>query len=283
VKIIVPYAAGAATDTLSRLLAQALGEATGATYIVDNRSGAGTQIGTRAIAGAAPDGQTLGFIDTAFAINPGLLGAALPYDTQRDFVPISLMATAPLVLVVHASVPARTMREFIALAKARPGTLNYGSAGVGSAPHLAGEQLHHAASIDINHVPYRGGSTVLTDLIGGQIQMAYASVLQAKPHIEAGRIKVIGTTGDRRMSALPQVPTLAEQGRHAAGERLLVATAHPMVQAILLAFPGAQVGEVRDESLDDYGLAPLDLPEDGSDMGPDFAPPDAMSADLDDL
>ena len=212
VKIIVPYAAGAATDTLSRLLAQALGEATGATYIVDNRSGAGTQIGTRAIAGAAPDGQTLGFIDTAFAINPGLLGAALPYDTQRDFVPISLMATAPLVLVVHASVPARTMREFIALAKARPGTLNYGSAGVGSAPHLAGEQLHHAASIDINHVPYRGGSTVLTDLIGGQIQFGFTTVPTMIDHIRAGTVRALAVTGNTRAAQLPDVPSMAESG-----------------------------------------------------------------------
>jgi tripartite-type tricarboxylate transporter receptor subunit TctC len=172
VKIIVPYATGAATDTLSRLMAQALGDATGATYIVDNRSGAGTQIGTKAIASAAPDGQTLGFIDTAFAINPGLLGAALPYNTERDFVPISLMATAPLVLIVHSSVPAKTIQEFVTLAKAKPGTLNFGSAGVGSAPHLAGEQLRNAAGVDINHVPYRGGATVLTDLLGGQISSA---------------------------------------------------------------------------------------------------------------
>jgi tripartite-type tricarboxylate transporter receptor subunit TctC len=212
VKIIVPYAAGAATDTLSRLMAQALGEATGATYIVDNRGGAGTQIGTKAIAGAAPDGQTLGFIDTAFAINPGLLGAALPYDTGRDFVPISLMATAPLVLVVHGSVPAKTIRDFVALAKARPGTLNYGSAGVGSAPHLAGEQLRNAAGIDINHVPYRGGATVLTDLIGGQIQFGFTTVPTMIDHIRAGTVRALAVTGNARAAQLPDVPSMAESG-----------------------------------------------------------------------
>lgn len=212
VRIIVPYAAGAATDALSRLMAQALGAATGATCIVDNKGGAGTQIGTKAIATAAPDGQTLGFIDTAFAINPGLLGSALPYDTERDFVPISLMATAPLVLIAHSSVPARSVREFIALAKARPGELNYGSAGVGSAPHLAGEQLHSAAGIDINHVPYRGGATVLTDLIGGQIQFGFTTVPTMIDHIRAGTVRALAVTGGSRAAQLPDVPTMAESG-----------------------------------------------------------------------
>jgi tripartite-type tricarboxylate transporter receptor subunit TctC len=212
VKIIVPYATGAATDTLSRLMAQALGDATGATYIVDNRSGAGTQIGTKAIASAAPDGQTLGFIDTAFAINPGLLGAALPYNTERDFVPISLMATAPLVLIVHSSVPAKTIQEFVTLAKAKPGTLNFGSAGVGSAPHLAGEQLRNAAGVDINHVPYRGGATVLTDLLGGQIQFGFTTVPTMIEHIRAGTVRALAVTGSTRAVQLPDVPSMAESG-----------------------------------------------------------------------
>ena len=212
VKIIVPYAAGAATDALSRLMAQALEAATGAIYIVDNKGGAGTQIGTKAIAAAAPDGLTLGFIDTAFAINPGLLGNALPYNTERDFVPISLMATAPLVLIVHSSVPARSIKEFVALAKSKPGELNYGSAGVGSAPHLAGEQLHSAAGIEINHVPYRGGATVLTDLIGGQIQFGFTTVPTMIDHIRAGTVRALAVTGTRRAAQLPDVPTMAESG-----------------------------------------------------------------------
>ncbi|MGJ7490514.1 Bug family tripartite tricarboxylate transporter substrate binding protein [Variovorax sp. ZT4R33] len=212
VRLIVPYPPGAATDTLGRLMAQALEPATKAPVIVDNRAGAGTQIGTRAVATAAPDGQTLGFVDTAFVINPGLLGTALPYDTERDFVPISLMATAPLVLIVHSAVPVTTIKEFVALSKAKPGGFNYGSAGVGSAPHLAGEQLRKAAAIDINHVPYRGGGTVLNDLLAGHIQFGFTTVPTMIDHIRAGTVRALAVTGARRAAQLPDVPTMQEAG-----------------------------------------------------------------------
>jgi len=138
VRIIVPYTPGAATDTLGRMMAQHLQQILGVVHIVENKGGAGTRIGTKAIADAPPDGLTLGFVDTAFVINPGLLGSALPYDTLKDFAPLSLMATAPLVLSVHSSIPAKTIQELIELAKSRPGKLTFCSAGVASAPHLAG-------------------------------------------------------------------------------------------------------------------------------------------------
>ncbi|MBU4609344.1 tripartite tricarboxylate transporter substrate binding protein [Achromobacter sp. GG226] len=212
VRVIVPYPPGAATDALSRLLAQALEKAAGTNFIIENKSGAGSQIGTKAIATAAPDGQTLGFIDTAFAINPGLIGTALPYDTDKDFTPLSLMASAQLVLVVHPSVKVNSMAEFVTLGKAKPGTLNYGSAGVGSAPHLAGEQLRGAAGVDVMHIAYRGGATVITDLLAGQIQFGFFTVPTMYDHIRAGSVRALAVTGDARSPRLPDVPTMAEAG-----------------------------------------------------------------------
>lgn len=212
-KVIVPYAPGAATDALARLIAQSLEQALGGTkFIVENRAGGGTQIGTKAIATAPADGLTLGFIDTAFVINPGLVGAALPYDTRKDFVPLSLMATAPFVLLVHNSIPAKSVKELVALAKSRAGGLAYGSAGVGSAPHLAGEQLRVASGAELSHIPYRGGSTVLSDLIAGHVHMGFTTVPTMLEHIRAGTVRALAVTGTARAAQLPDVPTMAEEG-----------------------------------------------------------------------
>jgi tripartite-type tricarboxylate transporter receptor subunit TctC len=212
VKVIVPYAPGAATDALARLLSQSLEEALGNKFIVENKGGGGTQVGTQAIAAAAADGLSLGFIDTAFVINPGLIGKALPYDTRKDFTPLSLTATAPFVLLVHNSIPAKTPRELIALAKSRSGGLNYGSAGVGSAPHLAGEQLRIASGAELTHVPYRGGSTVLNDLIAGHVHCGFTTVPTMIEHIRAGTVRALAVTGASRAVQLPDVPAMAESG-----------------------------------------------------------------------
>ncbi|ARP82038.1 twin-arginine translocation pathway signal protein [Bordetella genomosp. 8] len=212
VRLVVPYPPGAATDTLGRFAAEVYAKAYGQSFIVENRSGGGTVIGTRAVATAPADGYTLGMVDTAFVINPGLLGSRLQYDTAKDFAPISLMATAPFVLVVHPSVKATDMASFIALAKAEPGALSFGSAGVGSAPHLAGEQLRQQAGIKVIHVPYRGGGTVFTDLLGGQIQFAFATVPTLLEHIKAGRLRALAVTSPARVAALPDVPTMAQAG-----------------------------------------------------------------------
>ncbi len=197
-------------DALGRLLGQAFEAQFKQSFIVENKGGGATQVGTKAIASADPDGYTLGFIDTSFVINPGLFGKALPYDTQKDFAPVSLTATAPLVLVVHKSVAANDLKSFIALAKSQPNALNYGSAGVGSAPHLAGEQLRRAADIQINHIPYRGGSTVLTDLLAGHIQFGFTTVPTMVEHIRSGAMKAIALTG--KSDRLPDVPTFADAG-----------------------------------------------------------------------
>ncbi|OZI43725.1 twin-arginine translocation pathway signal protein [Bordetella genomosp. 5] len=212
VRLIVPYPPGAATDTLGRMAGQAWAEALGQTFVVENRGGGGTTIGTRAVGTAAPDGYTLGIVDSTFTINPGLLGDKLPYDTLKDFAPISLMATAPFVMVVHPSVKANTLAEFIALARAQPGSLSFGSAGVGSAPHLAGEQLRQQAGINVLHVPYRGGGTVFTDLLGGQVQFAFGTVPTLAEHIKGGKLRALAVTGAQRARQLPDVPTFAQAG-----------------------------------------------------------------------
>ncbi|OWT80450.1 MULTISPECIES: tripartite tricarboxylate transporter substrate binding protein [unclassified Achromobacter] len=212
VRFYVPYPPGAATDTLGRMAAQVYGQQFNQTFVVENRGGGGTTIGTRAVATAAPDGYSIGIVDSTFTINPGLLGSRLPYDTLKDFAPISLMATAPFVMVVNPSVPAKDLAAFLALAKAQPGSLSFGSAGVGSAPHLAGEQLKQEAGVQLLHVPYRGGGTVFTDLLGGQVQFAFATVPTLLEHIKAGRLRALAVTTQQRLPQLPDVPTFKESG-----------------------------------------------------------------------
>lgn len=212
VRIIVPYPAGGATDNLGRLAGQALQQALGQSFIVDNKGGGGTTIGTRALAQSTPDGYTLGMVDSTFTINPGLLGARLAYDTQKDFSPVCLIATAQFVLVTHPSVPVKDLPSFIAKAKAEPGTLAYGSAGVGTGPHLAGEQLAQQAGLQVVHIPYKGGGTVITDLLGGQVQFAFATVPTLAEHIKAGKLRALAVTGPQRAPQLPEVPTFAEAG-----------------------------------------------------------------------
>lgn len=212
VRLYVPYPPGAATDTLGRMAGQVYAQVLGQPFVVENRGGGGTTIGTRALATSAPDGYTIGIVDSTFTINPALLGDRQPYDAIKDFSPISLMATAPFVMVVHPSVKAADVAAFVALAKAQPGTLSFGSAGVGSAPHLAGEQLRQQAGIDVLHVPYRGGGTVFTDLLGGQVQFAFATVPTLLEHIKGGRLRALAVTTPQRISQLPDVPTFTEAG-----------------------------------------------------------------------
>jgi len=212
VHLIVPYPPGGASDNLGRMAADEWSKGLKQSFIVENKGGGGTMIGTRAIATSAPDGYTLGMVDSAFVINPGLRGAELPYDTLKDFKAISQIASAPFVMVVHPSVAAEDLESFIKLAKAKPGALSYGSAGIGSGPHLAGEQLRQHAGIDIQHIPYRGGGTVITDLLGGQVQFAFATVPTLAEHIKAGRLRAIAVTTSARVERLPDVPTFAELG-----------------------------------------------------------------------
>ncbi len=211
IRLLVPYAPGGGTDTLTRIIAPYISREFGQQVVVDNRPGGGGIIATQILARATPDGQTLSMIDTSFAVNPSLYGK-LPYDTLKDFVPIVRVGTFPLVLCVHASVPAKTLKELVDLAKAGPGKLTYGSAGNGSGVHLAGEQLRVATGTNIVHVPYKGAAPQVADLLGGQVTMGLMVQSLAKPHLATGRLRALAITAERRTRALPEVMTFAESG-----------------------------------------------------------------------
>lgn len=211
VKIIVPFGAGGPTDVYTRVIAEELRKALHQTFVMENRPGAGTTIGTDAVAKAAPDGYTLLMVSGTQTVNETLF-ARKPYRLMRDLVPIAPLIDTDLVLVVHPSVAAKNLTELLALARAKPGTLNYGSSGPGSNYHMAGELLRNLTGIDIVHVPYKGSTGARNDIISGQIQMMFDSVPTMAPMIKAGLVRPIGTSGKTRSSILPAVPTLDEAG-----------------------------------------------------------------------
>lgn len=211
VRIVVGYSPGGGTDVLSRVLGRKLTESWGQAVVVDNRPGAGGIVGTEAVAKSPPDGYTLLNIPSTHAINPSLF-KKLPYDSIRDFTAIGLIATSPNVLVVHPSLPVKSARELIALAKKRPGELSFSSAGVGSTTHLAGEYFRSLAKIDTLHVPYKGSGQAEIDLAMGQVQYMIDSTPAALPNIKSGRTRALATTGKERFSLLAELPTVAESG-----------------------------------------------------------------------
>jgi tripartite-type tricarboxylate transporter receptor subunit TctC len=212
VRVITPFTAGSAIDTLARVLGQKLGDTWGQQVVIDNRIGANGIIGTEAAAKAPPDGYTvyLGNIST-LAVNPHLY-LKLPYDAARDFAPVTLAATIPVVLVVHPSLPVKSVRELIALAKAHPGQLNYASGGTGSAQHLPMEMLRVDTGINIVHVPYKGLGPAFSDVLGGQVPMMFTGVSNVVPYMKTGRLRVLAIGSPKRSSSLPEVPTVAEAG-----------------------------------------------------------------------
>ena len=211
VKIIVPAAAGGGTDTTARMIADHLSKTMGQNFIVENRGGGGALIGTEAAARSPADGYTL-LMTPSTLTTMHIVRKAMPIDAVRDFTPITQFIVLPQVLVVHPSVPASTLAEFIALAKKEPGKLSYGSAGPGTAPHMAMELLKSNAQVDINHIPYRGVAPALQDILGGRVSGMIVNVLIAKPHIEAGKLRALGVTSLQRSRSLPNVPTIAESG-----------------------------------------------------------------------
>ena len=212
VHLIVPFSAGSAVDTLARVPGQKLAELWGQALVVDNRTGANTIIGTEAAAKAAPDGYTLLLTnDAALATNPALY-PKLPYAPLRDFAPITLGASIPVVLVAHASQPYATVQELVAYAKANPGKLHYASGGNGSAQHVPMEMFKQIAGIDLVHVPYKGLGPAFNDVISGQIPVMFAGLSNTPPHIKAGRIRALAIGSARRSSAMPDVPTMQEAG-----------------------------------------------------------------------
>ena len=211
IRFIVPFAPGGTNDIVARMVAVKLTEAWGKPVVIDNRGGAGGVIGADLAAKSVPDGYTLLMANVNFATNPGLV-RNLPYNTDKDFAAVSLLATSPSVLVVHPSLNVRSVKELIALAKAKPGQLNYSTSGAGSTGHMAMELLKQMAAIDMVAVHYKGGGPALIDLIAGRVSPGFATILSAVPHIEGGRLRALAVSTPKRSAALPDLPTVAESG-----------------------------------------------------------------------
>jgi tripartite-type tricarboxylate transporter receptor subunit TctC len=211
IRLIIPFPPGGSNDVVGRLIAKTLSEKIGQQVFVDNRGGAGGLIGTEALAKSTPDGYTLGIVSIAHAVNPALHDP-LPYDPLKSFEPISILATGPNVLVVNPDLPVHSVKELIALAKQKPGELNYASAGIGSFQHLGGELFKLEANVNIVHVPYKGGGPAMQDVVAGHVKIMFSSLIQTTPLIKAGRLRPLGVGGTKRSAVLPDVPTIAEAG-----------------------------------------------------------------------
>ncbi len=211
IRFVVPFPPGGGNDIVGRIVALKLAEALGQPVVVDNRAGAGGTIGTDIVAKSPPDGHTMLINNISLAVNATLF-AKLPYDTLKDLAPVTLVGRQPNLLVVHPSVPAQSVRELLALAKAKPRQLNYGSGGVGTASHLATELLKLMAHVDLEHVPYKGLGPALTDLIGGQVQLIISTLASAMPQVKTGRLRPLAVTTLKRSSFFPEVPTMDEAG-----------------------------------------------------------------------
>jgi tripartite-type tricarboxylate transporter receptor subunit TctC len=209
IRMVAPFAPGGASDFIARMLAPKLSERLGQTVVVDNRSGAGGNIGFEIVVRAAPDGYTLMIASSSYATNAAVT-PKLSFDPIKDVTPISLVGVAPLVLVVHPSLAARSIGELVALAKAQPGRLKFGSSGTGASPHLAGELFKASAGVNLLHVPYKGSGPALIDTLSGQIDMTFISMLVVRAHINAGRLRLLGVGTPQRAKALPDVPAIAE-------------------------------------------------------------------------
>lgn len=211
IKLIVPYAPGGSADIAARLVTDEWAKALGGTMVVDNRAGAGGNLGVDVVAKSPPDGYTIGLQTVSLAINPALT-PKMPYDTLKDLAPIGMVASSQHVLVVTNSLPAKDVKSLIALLKAEPGKHNYGSAGSGSTFHIAAELFKANAEVPIVHIPYRGGGPALVDTIGGQVSLSFPVISAAVPQIQGGKLRALGVTGSKRSPLLPNVPTIAEAG-----------------------------------------------------------------------
>ncbi|MEI7673308.1 MAG: tripartite tricarboxylate transporter substrate binding protein [Deltaproteobacteria bacterium] len=212
IRMIVPFPPGGGNDLLARSISQPLSQLIGQQVVIDNRGGAGGQIGAEIAAAAAPDGYTIFLGSIGNLTFLPVLQSKLPYDPVRDFAPVTLLATSAFILVVNPAVPAKSVKELIALAKAKPGQLNYGSSGSGSSLHMTGELFKLAAGADIMHVPYKGTAPALIDLLAGQVQMLFSTMPSVVPHVKSGKLRALGVSSEKRTEAVPDVPTIAEAG-----------------------------------------------------------------------
>src|SRR5262245_35042595 len=210
IRLVVPYPPGGGADNVARPVAQKLSEALGQQVVIDNRGGAAGIVGAEVVARSKPDGYTLLDDSSSRAVNPAL--RKLPFDTIRDFASIGMIVVNPNILVVHPSLPVRTVRDLIRLAKERPGEIRYASSGVGSAPHMGAELFKYMAKIDLLHVPYKGGGPALADLIGGHVQLLFPNIASGLPHVKSGKLRGVAVTSTRRSRSAPEFPTIAESG-----------------------------------------------------------------------
>ena len=211
IRFILPFPPGGGTDTLGRIVGQKLGESLGQQVVIDNRPGAGANIGAELAAKSPPDGYTIFMGNVAHTINESLY-SKLNYDLVRDFAPVTMLGLTANIVVVHPSVPAKSLKELIALAKARPGELNYASSGSGSSSHLAGELFKNMAHINMTHIPYKGGGPAVVNLISGEASVGFATMPSALPHVKAGKLRALAVTTSQRSQAAPDLPTVAEAG-----------------------------------------------------------------------
>ncbi|MGY8524299.1 tripartite tricarboxylate transporter substrate binding protein [Paracidovorax citrulli] len=211
IKLVVPYAPGGSADIAARLVADEWAKAMGGTIVIENKGGAGGNIGVDAVAKSSADGYTIGLQTVSLAINPSLF-ARMPYDTQKDLAPIGMVASSQHVLVVNNNLPAKDLKSLLAMLKAEPGKYTYGSAGPGSTFHMAAELFKSVANVPIEHIPYRGGGPALVDTIAGQVNMSFPVLSAAQQHVQAGKLRAIGVTGPKRSALMPDVPTIAEAG-----------------------------------------------------------------------
>jgi tripartite-type tricarboxylate transporter receptor subunit TctC len=211
IKLVVPYAPGGSADIAARLISDAWAKAVGGTLYIENKAGAGGNLGVDFVAKSEADGYTIGLQTVSLAINPGLT-PKMPYDTLKDLAPIGMVATSQHVLVVNNNFPAKNVTDLVAMAKAKPAQLNYGSAGGGSTLHMSAELFKAVAGVSILHIPYRGGGPALIDTISGQVDMSFPVLAAATPHIQAGKLRPLGVTGAKRSPLMPNVPTIAESG-----------------------------------------------------------------------
>ena len=242
VRIINPYPPGGSVDITARILAQKLSDNTGQQFIVENRTGAGGNTGADSVAKSPPDGYTL--LHTApppLVINQTLYTKGLPFDPEKDFVPVAVFAYTPIVLMVHTGIPAKNVQELIAYAKSNPGKVHFGSAGIGTTPHLSGELFKSMAKVEIVHVPYRGTGPAMNDLIGGHIQMFFDLLPASLPQINGGKVRALANAGAKRPAALPDLPTVAEQGLSGFDSASWVALAAPSKT------PAPVVAKLREE------------------------------------
>ena len=271
IRLVVPFTAGGGTDISGRIVAAKLSERLGAGIVVDNRTGAGGIVGTEIVAKAAPDGYTLVLVSSSHAINPSLY-RHLPYDALRDFAPISLLVFSPGMLVVHPTVPAHTVKEFVEFAKSRPGQLSYGSAGIGTPVHLAMELLKSVSGIDLVHVPYKGAADGMNDLLGGRVVAMIPSAASVLPFVKGGKLRGLAVTSTARAAAAPDVPTMIEAGipgyDAASWYALLAPAGTPRAIVDRLSRETAavlQMNEVRErliaQGLDPVGNTPVELTE----------------------